>query len=72
MLAYFDPGSGSMLLQLLVGGTAGIFVFGRFLWQTFTDTMRGHAKRAIVETDSPEFSGSNSHPQTSAQLSQAH
>ncbi len=32
-LAYFDPGSGSLLLQLLVGGGAGILVFGKLLWQ---------------------------------------
>ncbi|MFO1022150.1 MAG: hypothetical protein U0903_15875 [Planctomycetales bacterium] len=33
MLGYFDPGSGSILLQLLVGGSASILVFGRYLWQ---------------------------------------
>ena len=27
--AYVDPGSGSMLLQLLLGGTAGVLVFAR-------------------------------------------
>lgn len=33
LLGYFDPGSGSILLQLLVGGSASILVFGRYLWQ---------------------------------------
>ena len=32
LLAYLDPGSSSMLLQLLVGGSAGLAVFGRHLW----------------------------------------
>jgi hypothetical protein len=27
--AYVDPGAGSMLLQLLLGGVAGVFVFFR-------------------------------------------
>ena len=26
-LAYLDPGTGSMLLQAIVGGSAGLFVF---------------------------------------------
>lgn len=34
LLAYIDPGLGSMLLQAIVGGTAGMAVFGRYLWQT--------------------------------------
>lgn len=35
-LAYFDPGSASLLMQALVGGGAGLVVFGRYLWMTFT------------------------------------
>ncbi len=35
MLAYFDPGSGSMLVQVLVGGAAGLAVFARYLWDHF-------------------------------------
>ncbi len=34
LFAYFDPGSGSMLLQAIVGGTAGLLVFARYLWQS--------------------------------------
>jgi hypothetical protein len=30
--AYLDPGNGSMLLQLLVGGLAGLLVMGKVLW----------------------------------------
>lgn len=30
---YLDPGSGSMLLQLLLGGLASTGVVGRFLWR---------------------------------------
>lgn len=35
ILAYFDPGAGSLLLQLLVGGAGGLAVFGRYLWNNF-------------------------------------
>jgi hypothetical protein len=27
LLAYIDPGTGSMILQLLLGGVAGLYVF---------------------------------------------
>lgn len=30
--AYLDPGTGSMILQLLLGGVAGAAVAGRFYW----------------------------------------
>ncbi|MFN8711194.1 MAG: hypothetical protein ACK526_09380 [Planctomyces sp.] len=32
-LAYLDPGSGSLVLQALVGGSAGFMVFVRHLWK---------------------------------------
>ena len=31
--AYLDPGSGSMLLQLLLGGVTGIVVIVKLYWQ---------------------------------------
>ena len=33
--AYLDPGSGSMLLQLLLGGVAALAVILRFYWNRF-------------------------------------
>ncbi len=35
LLAYFDPGSASLLMQALVGGGAGLIVFARYLWATW-------------------------------------
>jgi len=32
IFAYLDPGAGSLLLQALVGGGAGLIVFGRYIW----------------------------------------
>ncbi len=34
LLAYFDPGSGSLVLQAVVGGAAGLVVFAKYLWTT--------------------------------------
>lgn len=36
LLAYFDPSTGSLLLQALVGGFGGIVVLGRYLWMQLT------------------------------------
>lgn len=41
LLAYFDPGSGSLVLQSLVGGAAGLLVFGKYLWVFVKDRLRG-------------------------------
>lgn len=31
--AYLDPGTGSMILQMILGGVAGILVVGKLYWQ---------------------------------------
>ena len=33
MLSYLDPGTGSMILQVLLGGVAGIALAGKLYWQ---------------------------------------
>jgi hypothetical protein len=40
ILAYFDPGSGSLLIQAIVGGTAGLLVFGKYIWETISMKFR--------------------------------
>ena len=40
LFAYFDPGSGSLLLQAIVGGTAGLVVFARYLWESAPSLLR--------------------------------
>lgn len=32
-LAYLDPGSGSMIIQVIVGGAAAVAVIGRLYWR---------------------------------------
>lgn len=41
LLAYFDPGSGSLLVQMLVAGSAGLLVFVRYLWESGPSILRG-------------------------------
>lgn len=39
--AYLDPGTGSMLLQLLLGGIAGIAMILKLYWRRFTNLFKG-------------------------------
>jgi hypothetical protein len=34
LLGYFDPGSGSLILQVIVGGSAGLLVFAKYVWES--------------------------------------
>ena len=36
VFAYLDPGTGSMVLQVIVGGVAAIGVAGRYYWRRIT------------------------------------
>ncbi len=47
-LAYLDPGSGSLLLQAIVGGTAGVMVFFRHWWRTFRASKSANAPSDVV------------------------
>ena len=40
VLAYLDPGSGSMILQLLAGGTAAVAVMGKLWWRRLLRFLR--------------------------------
>jgi hypothetical protein len=40
MLAYLDPGAGSLILQALAGGIAGIAVVGRLYWARVKRVLR--------------------------------
>jgi hypothetical protein len=49
-LAYLDAGSGAMLLQLIVGGAAGVAAFARYRWRRMTRRMSpGDAEAAVTE-----------------------
>jgi hypothetical protein len=48
--AYLDPGSGSMLVQLLLGGVAGAAVIMKLGWQRFRDMFRSSSAAEERET----------------------
>ena len=39
-MAYIDPGAGSMLLQVLLGGIAGLFVMVKLYWRRFLGILK--------------------------------
>lgn len=47
--AYVDPGSGSMLLQLLLGGVAGLGVIVKLYWRRLADRFSGRAASGADE-----------------------
>ena len=48
--AYLDPGTGSMILQVLLGGLAGAALVGRMYWHKLTSLFH----RARVDTAMPD------------------
>ncbi|HSE39473.1 MAG TPA: hypothetical protein VLH08_01800 [Acidobacteriota bacterium] len=52
--AYLDPGSGSMVLQVLLGGVAAVAVVVKLMWHRILTLLH------IRKDDSPEESESNS------------
>ena len=46
-LAYFDPGPGSLLLQVVLGGLAGLAVLARCFWNGFVERRRHGAPGTI-------------------------
>ena len=51
-LAYMDPGTGSMLLQLILGGMAGLFVVVRLFWNRILDLIGIKTKKPASESES--------------------
>jgi hypothetical protein len=45
VLAYLDPGSGSMLIQILVGGLAAVGVTLKLYWRRLTGLFGGKKPR---------------------------
>ena len=42
--AYLDAGTGSMILQAVLGGIAGLVVLGKMYWKEFTGMFRKAGK----------------------------
>lgn len=50
---YIDAGSGSLLIQLLVGGLAGVATFLRFRWTTLRNRGREKSSAVVEAGDLP-------------------
>jgi hypothetical protein len=48
ILAYIDPGAGSLLIQLLIGGLAGLAALVKFRWNRIRATF---ARKPQEETN---------------------
>jgi hypothetical protein len=48
--AYLDPGSGSMMVQLLLGGVAGAVVIVRLYWTRLLTALGLRREKAEAET----------------------
>ena len=53
MLAYLDPGSGSMIAQAVVAGVAGAAVVGKVGWKRLTSPFRKNGNGTTSETEAP-------------------
>ena len=52
-VVYLDPGTGTMIVQIILGGIAGLAVAGKLFWSQITDFFRdlfGRGKRSPSET----------------------
>jgi hypothetical protein len=54
--AYLDPGTGSIILQVLLGGVAGIALAGRLYWHKLLTMIGGRKEAADGERFSEERS----------------
>lgn len=54
---YIDPGSGSLILQAIVGGVAAAVVFGKFWWRRFLEFVHLREPYSGEETPAPPEDG---------------
>ncbi len=53
-IAYMDPGTGSLFLQLLLGGVAGLLVFAKLFWHKILSVF-GFKRKQSTEGDEFEI-----------------
>jgi hypothetical protein len=53
--AYLDPGTGSFILQMLLGGVTGMLVVGRLYWEKLKEALARFNRRPNAEeTEKPQ------------------
>jgi hypothetical protein len=56
--AYLDPGTGSMILQIILGGVAGLLVAGKLYWARLKEFF-GFAAADAATTEEPTDSNAD-------------
>ncbi|MCA9096562.1 MAG: hypothetical protein KDA68_23945 [Planctomycetaceae bacterium] len=70
ILGYFDPGSGSILLQVIVGGFAGSALLFRYAWDRIRGKVSGGSSAdQLSEEDLHRLSGEMSVHRRSGEMS---
>lgn len=54
--AYIDPSAGGMLVQLILGGTAGLAVLGKLFWGRIKRAFGARPSDAHADVHSPDKS----------------
>ena len=60
--AYLDPGSGSMLLQLVLGGLAGLAVIAKLYWHRLLGLFGRNAQQEESESEADAAALTTSEP----------
>ena len=61
-LAYIDPGSGSLIIQVLIASVLAVPYFLRTQIGRFITSLRGRGKPESTEADEPETGSTADHP----------
>jgi hypothetical protein len=59
---YLDPGTGSLILQSIVGGVAAAVVFGKFWWRRILEFLHLREPNAPEETSAHPEDGDSDDP----------
>ena len=59
LLAYLDPGSGSMILQIIAGGAAAVAVTAKLYWNRILTFLR--IRKPEDESAAPQSTDSSAH-----------
>lgn len=52
--AYLDPGTGSMILQVVLGGIAGVAILGKLFWNRFKALFQLNKNKKSCELEKEE------------------